>query len=428
MLRSKESCYGEGLHLVGVNHCTLSVAGRERLARPRDERRALLLRLHSRGIAEAAVLSTCNRFEVIAAGKGAPSRIREELAACLGSDFDRRCLYEYRNSSAALHLFRVAASLDSLVLGEAQILGQVKEAYRDAVECGTAGRYLHRVFQCAFAVAKKVRSQTAIGGHSTSVSYIAVQLARQIFGSLTGKHALIVGSGATAELAALQIRRSGCRNITVANRSVAHAEDLAQRVGAAAVGLSELEACLGAADLVISAVCCDRPLVDAAAVKRLKRSSPLFLIDLGVPRNFPPALADLDNIYLYNLDDLAAVAEQHRELRQEAAQDAELMVEYALLQFERRLLRFNDQAQLLGLRARVRQICMRELMAELRGLAAVSDLEAASARLGHRISQKISHELLENMLAEGRGRFDPRSLLPLFLDELLEEADETLPH
>lgn len=422
---SAERGYGEGIHLVGVNHRTLAVADRERLAAPRDVRvRILEVLCREQGLAEAAVLSTCNRFEIVGVGSGARDRLGALVRERLGVPDSADCIYEYRNAEAVRHLFRVAASLDSLVLGEAQILGQVKEAYQEAVACGTIGSYLHRLFQCAFGFAKKVRSRTAIGSHSISVSYIAVQLAKQIFGSLEDRRALLIGSGATAELAALHLRRAGCAGIVVANRSVAHAEELAQRVGGSAVALSELERYLAEVDVAIGSISIDRPLVTPAMLERTRRTRPLFLIDLGVPRNFAPTLADLEDVYLYNIDDLQNAAERHREIREEVAQDAELMVEYALMQFERRLLRGHDQEGIVKLRSRVQQICLSELMRELKQILPEAACEEVGQRLAHRVSQKISHELLENALASGKGRFDPMALLPLFIDELLESGDE----
>ena len=378
--------------LTGVSYKTLNVDGRERLARAIPVPELLAERVVREGLAtEAAVISTCNRFEIVSVG-GEGGGIRTFFESLIGSASDPKdALYQYLDDSAVRHLYRVSASLDSMILGEAQILGQVKKAYHRAIEVGSVGAHLHHLFQSAFNVAKKVRAHTDVSQHGVSVSYVAVRLAEQIFSDLANTSVLILGSGEMAELAALHLCSRGCRRIIVANRTVEKAAELAERFGGSAVSLGDVDRVLDQADIVIGSISIDKPILNRAALRARKGDRPLFLIDLGVPRNFAADLAEMDSIYLYNIDDLAGIADENKALREAAAQDAELIIEYGLAQFERWRLKRLAQPEIVDLRAAVHEICAKEVARAMANSSGLDD--DGVAQLSRVISQKVAHEL-----------------------------------
>ena len=396
---SRSFPYSPHVVLTGVSFRTLDVEGREKLVQRALDPVKLAAEIVERGLAsEAAVISTCNRFELLTVGGentgetgGGIRKFFEELL----EGPHRDALYQHIDESAVKHIYRVSSSLDSMVLGEAQILGQVKDAYKKAVEKGVVGSYLHHIFQSAFHVAKRVKAHTAISQHGVSVSYVGVRLAQQIFQDLAETRVMIIGSGEMAELSALHLCSHGCTQIVVANRTVERAAELAERFGGAAVALGDVEAMLDKVDIVIGSIRIDKAILTRQVVERRRADSPLFLIDLGLPRNFASDIADVDNAYLYNLDDLAKIAEQNKALREAAANEAEIVIEYGLLQFDRWRKKVALQPELLSLRAKVAKICADELSLSLpldilnRIPPAVQDTLARS------ISQKISHELSE---------------------------------
>ncbi len=259
---------------------------------------------------------------------GAPEVSPEEL---------EESLYVHQGPEAVRHLFRVAASLDSMVLGEPQILGQIKEAYRQATEQQATGPILNRLLHKTFSVAKRVRTETGIGDHAVSVSYAAVSLARKIFGELTGMTVLLVGAGEMAELALEHLRGQGVGRIVVANRTLERGLRLAERYRGEAVSLEELEAQLLRADILISSTGSETYLLNRDQVKaamRRRKQRPLFLIDIAVPRDLDPAINDLDNVYLYNIDDLQEVVEQGWQARQQEAARAERLVAAETVKFQ----------------------------------------------------------------------------------------------
>ncbi len=389
-----ETTYDPRLVVTGVSFRTLDIDGRERLARKAPDPERLAARLLQEGIAkEAAVISTCNRFEIVSVGGegGGLRRFFESLLEL--PETQRDALYQYTDASAVRHLYRVSSSLDSMLVGEAQILGQVKKAYQRAVQIGSVGSHLHHLFQSAFHVAKKVRTHTDIAQNGVSLSYVAVRLSQQIFSDLSTTSVLIIGSGEMAELAALHLCSHGCRKIIVANRSVDRAAELAERFGGLAVSLGDVDKALDDADIVIGSIAIDRPILTAASVRSRRGSRPLFLIDLGVPRNFAPTLADVDNVYLYNIDDLAAIASENKALRDEAAKEAEIVIEYGLMQFERWRKKLAAVPAIVDIRARIENICRTELSLGLPN--APESREETIERLAHSLSQRIGHELTE---------------------------------
>jgi glutamyl-tRNA reductase len=387
--------YDPSVLVTGVSYKTLSLEWREKLTQLAPQPELIAESLVKQGVAtEAAVLSTCNRFEIVSVG-GEGGGIKTFFESLLGAPCNlREALYQYRDATAVRHLYRVSSSLDSMVLGEAQILGQVKRAYQQAVQLGSVGSHLHHLFQSAFHVAKKVRSHTEVSSHGVSLSYVAVRLAQQIFADLSQVSVVVIGSGEMAELAVLHLCSHGCNKIVVANRTLERAAALAERFGGLAVSLGDLDRVLDTADIVIGSISIDRPVVTTSGLTARRAGRPLFLIDLGVPRNFAPDLAKIDDVYLYNIDDLAAVAAENRALREAAAKDAEIVIEYGLMQFERWRKKIAVQPELVDLRLAVERICG-EIVAEgLAGKLAGTEKQLA-AQIAYAISQKISHELTE---------------------------------
>ncbi|MFA5322625.1 MAG: glutamyl-tRNA reductase [Smithella sp.] len=328
--------------LTGLNHKTASVAVREKIFAGCQEKKDLLPALVAiNGVEEVLYLSTCNRVEIIAsvAEDGHALRGLGDFLAQSGglNQIEAAgCFYEYRNEEAVRHIFRVAASLDSMVMGEAQILGQVKESYREALEKYSTGVVLNRLMHCSFRAAKRVRSETAIAVNPVSVSHAAVELAKKIFGTLTGKKILLIGAGEMAELTGTQLIEKGAQSIIVANRSLAQAELLAEKFHGEAVTLAALDKKLIEADIVISSTGSPDFIVTADMLKRIhheRRNRLLFLIDIAVPRDIDPAASSLENVYLYNIDDLQDIVDENVNARRKEAIKAEKIVDEEVARF-----------------------------------------------------------------------------------------------
>jgi glutamyl-tRNA reductase len=331
------------LFILGVNHQTAPVAVRERLAFAEDEIVGALGRLKqcAPALAEAALISTCNRVEIIGV-TGDNARAAAEATGFLVSDRGvaseafAPALYNFAGREAARHLFRVGASLDSMVVGEPQILGQLKIAYAQAVEAGSAGLVLHRAFHKAFAVAKRVRKATLIGHGAVSVSSAAVSLAGKIFDTLGDKTVMLMGAGKMAELTARNLKRLGIESLLITSRTFDNAVALARDLGGTAVPLDSFKPYLKIADVVIGSLAATRPVLgpeEFETIVRERRYRPMFLIDLGVPRNFDERLNSMENVYLYDIDDLGAVVTESREEREREAQKAATIVELELESF-----------------------------------------------------------------------------------------------
>ncbi len=325
---------------LGLNHRTAPVDVRERVAfAPERLDTALRDLLDCGGAREAAILSTCNRTELYCGLKEADDR---RVARWLG-DFHRLravdlqpYLYQHTGQRAVRHLLRVAAGLDSMVLGEPQILGQVKAAYQTANSAGTLGTLLDRLFQHTFAVAKQVRTDTRIGASPVSVAFAAVGLAKQIFADFPKRAALLIGAGDTTELVARHLHENGIGRLVVANRTLERAHALAAAFSGYAIALDEIPAHLAEADIVIAATSSPGLMLSASQVRAcLKplRRRPVFMLDLAVPRDIEPAVAELDDVYLYTVDDLKDIIQENLRSRQAAAQQAEEIIDYQVEQF-----------------------------------------------------------------------------------------------
>ena len=323
--------------LVGLNHRTAPVEVREQLSFTVEQARRAAGQLRERGILEETlVLSTCNRSEVY----GVPPEASHECAAGLSSflsefhsvqpDLLNVSLYHHYDRHAVRHLFRVSAGLDSMLLGEAEILGQVREAYRVAHEDGATGPVLNRLFQGALEVGKRVRSETELGARPVSVASAGVKLAERIFGKLTERTALVLGAGKISEQVLAQLRDRGIAKLYVMNRSRERAQELAAQFGGQAIAWGEWDAALQSPDMVVSSVSAEEPVLTAEILSRAmsaRGNRALFLMDLGLPRNIDSSAAKLYNVYLYTMDDLSDIVQQNRQSRESEVPRAEAIVE-----------------------------------------------------------------------------------------------------
>ena len=331
----------DSILVLGVNHKTAPVEVREQLAFTDDCESPFINIKAIPACEEFCFLSTCNRVEVIFASPRQEETIRAiKKFLFTGSnvkeeDIDK-FIYLHQGSEAITHLFRVAASLDSMVVGEPQILGQLKDAYRESSSRDCTGVVLNRLLHKAFSVAKRIRTETNIGGSAVSISYAAVELAKKIFGKLAGKKVLLVGAGEMAELAAEHLVNQGISEVIVANRTLENAVKLAKRFKGKAVGLTELHSQMEIVDIMISSTGASGLILhqkDAKPIMRQRRNRPLFLIDIAVPRDLDPKLNDLNNIYLYDVDDLSTVVEANKSEREVEANRAESIVSEETLKF-----------------------------------------------------------------------------------------------
>ena len=388
------------LLLVGTSYQRAPVELRELLAYDRDLRRQALERLAADGT-EAAVLSTCNRTEVYAVDpepEALEERVYGELSSLSGLAHSELApaLYTVADEAAAVHLFRVAAGLDSMVPGEAQILGQVREAYHAARETRTAGPILHRLFRQALRVGKRVRTETAIGENPASVSSAAAELAERVFEGLAGRRILLLGAGKTADLTAANLISRGVADIVVANRSRERAVALARRFDGRAVGLDAVEEELDRADVVVASTSSQGLVLAAEQVERAmkrRRGRPVFFIDIAVPRDLDPGINDLEGCYLYDIDDLERVVAESVAGRREEAVRAEAIVSEEADGFRAWQLSLDVVPAIASLRARAESIRRAELERAEGRLASLSPSQRRAVEaLTSQIVAKLLHQ------------------------------------
>ena len=385
------------LSVLGINHHSAPVDVRERVAfAPETMVDALNDARESLGIDELGILSTCNRTEIYAATESGDGHLLRWLSDYKRAPMEQlaRCAYDSQGDEAIAHMIRVASGLDSLVLGEPQILGQVKSAFTVAREAGSVGSVLNSAFQHIFAVAKRVRTETAIGQNPVSVAYAAVSLAQRIFSDLAEVNALLIGAGETIELVAQHLRQKNIGAITVANRTLSRAADLARAHGAQAILLSDIHDHLPRADMVISSTASQLPILGKGAVEsalKQRRHKPMFMVDIAVPRDIEPEVAKLNDVYLYTVDDLKDVIEENLRHREEAASHAETIIREGVESWRKQLRAQNAVGTIRAFRQSVEQLRDAELDKALTALQRGQPAEEVLTALARSLTNKLLH-------------------------------------
>jgi glutamyl-tRNA reductase len=393
-----------------MSHRSAPVEVRERVAFPPCAGRSFLRRLKDEGVvSEAVLLSTCNRTEVysVVEEEGARARVLDLLAEDRG--VERASLeqdtYWLTDAEAVRHLYRVASSLDSMVVGEGQILGQVREAYRAATEEHCAGQILNRLFHTSLRVGKKIRSETGIGDSPLSVPRVAVKLAEEVFGDLEGRRALVLGAGDMSELVVKHLKDRGVADLLIANRTPERARLLAERVGGRAVAFDALTAELPEVDVVVSSTGSGEWVVQSETVAGAleARSEPLFFIDIAVPRDVDPVVQTLGSVYLYDIDDLQAVVERNAEGRQDAAEEGEAMISPAVLEFTGWISTLHVVPLIQELRNGAEQIRRHELARALDRMELSPEEAASVERMSHSLVNKLLHGPIQEIKARAEA-------------------------
>ena len=383
---------------LGLNHQTAPIALREKVAVETVAVPEALKALQSlNGVHEAAVLSTCNRTEIYAnIDAGAEIELMQWLSQQHGLPVDtlKTYLYEHVDAHAVRHLFRVAAGLDSLILGEPQILGQVKTAWQAARDAHTVHGTLDRLFQQTFSVAKRVRTDTRIGAHPVSVAFAAVRMAQRLFSELDRATVMLIGAGDTIELAARHLSDAKVKRLLIANRTLEHAQTLASQHGGVALPLDELDRHLFEADIVISATASRDPILNKATMQlalKQRKHKPVFLLDLAVPRDIAADVAELSDVYLYTVDDLEQVIEDNRASRREAANEAEVIIDLQVKHFVAWSQAQGNQNALKKLRSSGEQARDALLEQAREQLTNGQDPKAVLELLAHKLTNKLLH-------------------------------------
>jgi len=414
-------------NVLGLNHKTAPVALREKVAFNEDR---LVSALHAlrreTGVTEVLILSTCNRTEVYWSGSASGAELSQWLERHHGNSLDiASSLYLHQDRLAVQHAFSVAAGLDSMVLGEAQILGQLKDAYRVAHETGSTGPWLNKLFQAAFSAAKRVRSETQIGANAVSLASATVSLARRMYAELNAHTALMIGAGEMIALTARHFATAGVKRMVIANRTLSRAQALAVELKAYAVDLSALDKELIEADIVISCTASASPLVTkhaAANAVRARRHRPIFMVDLAVPRDIEPAVSELEDVYLFSVDDLQQLVEENRQQRELAAGGARLLLEEEVARFLAESRSHDAGPAIRALRQQADEIRLHSVEQARRMLAAGKSSDEVIEFLAHTLTNRLLHsptqalrqaaestdpgvaEALARLLTEERGR------------------------
>ncbi len=396
------------LLLLGFSHRSAPIAVRERYAVSAAQLRAIDEKLvREPACDEVALVSTCNRTELLVVSRAVPEA-RERMYGWFASEIgdgslEPPQLYELGDAEAVRHVFRVASSLDSMVLGEAQILGQLKDAYRAAVAAGACGALLNRLFHRAFRTAKRVRTETGLGASRVSVARVGVQLAAEVFESLASKRVLLIGAGEMAESALRGLVEAGARDIVVLNRTAETAGRLASRLGGRAGPLEDLERELAAADVALASLQLDRPLLGRAELERCmagRHGDPLLLIDLGLPRNVDSAAGEVDDVYLYDLDGLDQVAELGRAQRRDAVAPAEAIVATEVELYERWRAGLDAVPTIRELLKHAEELAREEARRTAQRMPSFPETEQAAERMAQAIVAKLLHRPIERLRAE----------------------------
>jgi len=392
-----------GVYTLGLNHTSAPVDVRERVSMPKDLVVPALQSLRDAfggRVKEAAILSTCNRTELYCAAEGGVAQSLPEWLAefnQLKANELASHVYLYDNDLAVRHAFRVASGLDSMVLGEPQILGQMKDAVKVAEEAGSLGTLLHQLFQRTFSVAKEVRTTTAIGAQSVSLAAAAVRLAERVFGDLTQSRVLFIGAGEMIELCATHFAARRPKQIAVANRTLERAETLASRFEASTLRLADLPSKLSSFDVVVSCTASSLPILGLGMVERAsreRRRTPMVMVDLAVPRDIEPEVGRLDDVYLYSVDDLGAVVQSGTESRRAAVVQAEAIIDARVRNFMNWLELRSTVPAIQSLQAGVKAVQEKEIERARRALARGEPVEQVLEQLSYALTQKYLHGTL----------------------------------
>ena len=396
------------LAVIGLNFRTSPVAVRERFwISPARRTETLLQLVRSEGVEEIIVLATCNRTEFIVWASDVPTAANSilrfltqeyQLKLCEWSHF-----YRLMDDVALTHIFRVTSSLDSMVLGEPEITGQVKEAWAQAQEAGTTGRFLDAVMQKALTVSKRIRTETAIGSSAVSVPYASVHLSRQVLGDLSGREVLLIGAGKMSELAAHYLMKAGVSRLKVMNRTPLRAEELALKLGATAVSFEERFKHLKTADIVVSSTSCPNVILsrpEAENIAKERNHKPMVMIDIAVPRDIDPEVREVEGIHLFDMDQLEYVVQRNASGRQVAAEAAEKMVQEEVQGFRRKLMAERVVPTIVALRQRLDELCRQELEVLRKEFGPFTEdqdqaLTALTSHITQRIAGSLARELKE---------------------------------
>ncbi len=431
------------IRVIGINHKTAPVAVREKVAFTPDGLIEKLQQIKANDIDnnsnEVVILSTCNRTEIYASSSHDIDDIYQWFNH--QNNMDQKTLnqhlYDYSGEQAIQHVMRVASGLDSLVLGEPQILGQLKVALKTASVQKTAGTTLKRLMQHTFSTAKKVRTQTSIGANPVSVAFAAVNLAKQIFSDLENKSALLIGAGETIELVGKHLKKANIGNIVIANRSVENATRLADSLGGLGVSLQQITDYLPEADIVISSTAAPLPIIGKGTVEwalKQRKHKPIFMVDIAVPRDIEAEVGELDDIYLYTVDDLQSVIEENLSSRQEAAKQAEAMIEIEVENFMG-WVRAQDKMQLIkNYRSKITRIQQETLEKASKLLVNGETPEEALKFLAHTLTNKLAHDATvamnkaahsgDHKLLEASDKLLNLSDASLLPDQITEKEDK----
>lgn len=384
---------------LGLNHKTSPVSLREQAVfAPENIGSALHELVSVPSVNEAAIVSTCNRTEIYCSletqDEGPALHWFLDHHGMRDADYNA-FLYRYLDTKSVRHLLRVACGLDSMVLGEPEILGQLKTAYRQAEDAGTVGGQLSRLFQHAFSTAKCVRTETAIGMHPVSVAFTAVRLAQKIFTQLNKQTAVLIGAGETIELVARHLRNNGIGRLVIVNRTPKRAKNVARQFGAEAVPLAELGVYLSKADILISSTASQLPIIGKGAVEtalKQRKHKPMFMVDIAVPRDIEPEVGKLADVYLYNIDDLNTVIDENRQSREEAAQQAEIIIDYKVEEFVSWQRSLSAVETIRHYREAAHEVSRHALEKAKRMLAQGKSPEEVMQYLAHTLTNKLLHD------------------------------------
>lgn len=399
------------ISLIGLNHRTACVDIREKFSLSEFCEAGNWAIPCNGPIRESLILSTCNRVEILAIGsEQLDNHLLSVWASIANSSINELLpyIYTFFNKEAIKHIFSVASSIDSMVLGEPQILGQLKKAYRNSVDTGHSGLILNRLLHKSFSVAKRVRNETAIAANAVSISYAAVELAKRIFGEMATHKAMLIGAGEMAELAAMHLLQAGINEIIVVNRTLEHGVELAQKFSGRAVSFEKLIQTLPEVDIIITSTGSQEPILklnDVKNILKIRKNRPMFFIDIAVPRDIDSAINQLDNIYLYDIDDLKEVVEDNLSARQNEAEKAKKIIDEEVLDFSHWLENLQSKPTILDLIDRGRKIADEEVEKTLKRISHGQGINRQALEvMANAIVRKLNHDPIMFLKEEGMSR------------------------